>query len=540
MPNRVIAQTSWWERYPSWVIGIALIAFYPITYFWINQFAYSNWLINSGIYFSLMWFAPRRLWPWLIVAYMVARATPGQFNHFFFPERFTVDYGVLAWRWVLENPAVHLLGVMGDPILLLSGVVYLRSREVTPATIGSPAGMTQLHVAAMISALATAAKDAVYVLVVGDPLLPHVLRVILGHFIAIMLVAPMAALIFVPEFRKGAASTWRETLLYVLPYTFIVLLLAQIAKEPETAEILRRMLLIAVVIMAIRHGWRGAVVALLISSVALQIEARLFHELKQTVVVQAFVSVAGVMGLMFGAARDAVIERSERLEKLLIHNEELTADLASAALSAQQTEIRERNQVAMELHDEFGQNLTALQLYMHQLPDRTVHADTMLSIVGNMRMQIQRVLETLRPAALEELGLYAAIERGSIARTAQVAGLKMTTELRGDVQLLKQLDDIYQLTAYRVIQEAVTNIIRHANATECRVRISVYERSGCICLFLSVVDDGIGRVHHLSSGHALTNLKQRITSIGGQWRWHNLPVGLRLNVLLRQDILQPN
>ena len=530
------ARISWWDRYPSWLIGIALVILVPPAYYALQQFSYSNWLINSGIFFAFVWFAPRRLWLWIILAFMIARLAPTQFNHLVFPERFPIDYGFLGWKWYVADVPGRPLGALGDPVLLLSGAIYLRARGITPDRVGTPSGMGHLHIAALISSIFASSKDVLYVIMIGDPLLPHTLNVLLGHFTGIMLAAPLAALLFVPAYRRGTRQMWREVAGVMLPASVIVLTLAQKAPDLDTAEILRRLLLIGVVLMAIRHGWRGAVLALFVLSAGIQVEAKLFNNLNMTIVVQAFVSVAGVMALLFGAARDASKEHSERLEKSLEHNEQLTANLASAALNAQQVEIQERNQVAMELHDEFGQNLTALQIYLHGMPKDTPNTGTMLSITDGMRSQIQRVLETLRPAALEELGLYTSVDSGSIRQTAEAGGIRMTTELRGDSQLLRQLDSMYQLTAYRVIQEAVTNIVRHAKASECCIRISVYERNSAIWLFIDVRDDGIGRVKNLTDGHALTNLRQRITSIGGTWRWHNLPQGLRLHVLLCQTI----
>src|SRR5690606_16721860 len=133
--------------------------------------------------------------------------------------------------------------------------------------------------------------------------------------------------------------------------------------------------------------------------------------------------------------------------------------------------------LARELHDEFGQNLAALQTHLKLASPhlasagRPGMADLLLELTRAMQRNIGRVLADLRPAGLEQLGLFSAVDRGSVRRLAQDAGLQMDVRLEGDARLLGQLDGTHATAIYRMAQEAVTNIVRHADARHCQLTL---------------------------------------------------------------------
>lgn len=522
-----------------WLERLAVIAFIMVVYPLLSLIMYTNWLPHTGVAFAMFWMLPRRLRLWIVLGFVMAKMNSAWVNWMFNPSWYHWDYppGILSWRvTVRENPVTLVLSEL-DVFCALFGVIYLDHFRIRPDQLGETEAMWQLHVAALITAVTGGFKDTMYVIYVHDPLLPHAFTAFFGHFIGVMLVVPLAAVLFLPVFRRGLTDIMAEAVLWMLHITAILLSTAS-ALGGVSGEILRRLLLVGVVVMSIRHGWRGAIFSLAIVSVGLQLEAKFNGNIKSTVVVQAFVAVAGVMGLMFGTSRDELVGRKRQLETELRNNETLRTRLVSAAFNAQEVEVEERRALALELHDEFGQSLTALQAYLRVAKQSggMPPLDTLQSLTDQMRGNIQDVLERLRPAVLDEVGLFAAIDRGSVRSVAQAANLQFTTEFQGDARLLSHLADTQELMMYRIVQEAVTNIVRHAGATECSVRLRLSERAGQLWLFADVRDNGVGRVHMLTQGNGLRNLRQRLVAIGGVWYWSELNPGLRMHLLLRQDL----
>ena len=221
----------------------------------------------------------------------------------------------------------------------------------------------------------------------------------------------------------------------------------------------------------------------------------------------------------------------------------LAEELHDAAIRNLKVEERERQRLAGELHDEFGQNLAALQTHLKlSAPDlaavgRGGVVDRLLELTRMMQQNIGRVLDSLRPAALDELGLYGAIDRGSLRRLAEDAGLVFETRLEGDARLLASLNPVHRVAAFRVAQEAITNVVRHARATHCSLRLRVSARGGQLCLFLDIRDDGRGRVAEIRPGNGVTGLQDRVLALGGRLVISQLSPGLRVHALLRQPLL---
>jgi two-component system, NarL family, sensor histidine kinase DevS len=180
---------------------------------------------------------------------------------------------------------------------------------------------------------------------------------------------------------------------------------------------------------------------------------------------------------------------------------------------------RERKFWARELHDETLQGLGALRLLLASaLRTGTQEAlegavrdavDGLLAEIDNLR----GVITELRPAALDELGLAAAIEalaeRSSATGRIEIEGDVTLSETRADERLSPELES----TIYRLVQEALNNVVKHARAE--RVEISV--RSDGHEISIEVTDDGIGFDPDLRPpGFGLTGMKERLELVGGR------------------------
>jgi two-component system sensor histidine kinase UhpB len=187
---------------------------------------------------------------------------------------------------------------------------------------------------------------------------------------------------------------------------------------------------------------------------------------------------------------------------------------ARRELAAQE---RERARVAQELHDEVGQNLTALAMLLTRLADDSDDdmARRLLaareSTVGTVD-DVRRIARQLRPDLLDELGLAAALAT-LCERMSENTGVRIIRDLPGE---LPALSPEVQTVLYRVAQESLTNVARHAHAREVRLSLTVRrDRS----LLLRVADDGVG----LSDGAAdaqggIRGMRERALLIGGELR----------------------
>ncbi len=217
---------------------------------------------------------------------------------------------------------------------------------------------------------------------------------------------------------------------------------------------------------------------------------------------------------------------------------------------------RERTRWAREIHDESIQGIGALRLQLanaRDLDDREAlkqSVDVVLEGLGNEIDGLRHLITELRPAALDDFGLAAALE--ALARRAQaIDGLDVKTELdlggtsgaaeNGNAAGGgRRLDPELESTIYRIVQEALTNVSRHAQATTAVVR--VVEREGVVRA--SVTDDGRGlpdagrlgpRGDGLEGGFGMGGMRERAELVGGELEFAPAPGGgtvVRLTVPL--------
>jgi two-component system sensor histidine kinase UhpB len=175
----------------------------------------------------------------------------------------------------------------------------------------------------------------------------------------------------------------------------------------------------------------------------------------------------------------------------------------------------ERRRVAEELHDEIGQNLTALALQLDRLCKRAPPelrdevADVRGAVLASVE-DVRGVVRALRPEALDALGLPAALT-SLAARLTQRTGIRMVRKLQRE---LPPLADDEQLVVYRVAQESITNAIRHA-AAGC-IEIALAARDGVV--ELTVSDDGVGIDEHAAArgDGGIRGMRERALSIGAE------------------------
>lgn len=536
---------------PAWLAAVA----FGLGYWLLLVLGFLHWHVATGALFLALWLVPRRQWPGIVLATIVVRCLNGMLIGW----RNGVEGGFLYY-W--HDATSFVLGNLLEPFLVIAGVALLCRTGVRPLSLAAVEGVERLLVAALVAAALLATKDLGYVLnegsvsdirmamlvdtvrLAGDTSLLafFVMKNLLGHFIGVLLVVPPGAWIIEPRHRAGSRRILGEAMMLAPLFIGLLVLVAMASDAKALAELLRMLVLVAVVVFSMRHGWRGAVLSLLSASVLIAIEDHLGFAAQWPVWLQLFVAIAGAMALMFGATVDGLRQQASELALTKRRQLRLAEELHDAAIRNLKVEERERQRLAGELHDEFGQNLAALQTHLKlSAPDlaavgRAGVIDRLLEITRTMQQNIGRVLDSLRPAALDELGLYGAIDRGSLRRLAEDAGLVFETRLEGDARLLANLTPVHRVAAFRIAQEAITNVVRHARASHCWLRLRVSARGGQVCLFLDIRDDGQGRVEDIRPGNGMTGLHDRVLALGGRLVISQRQPGLRVHALLRQSL----
>ena len=189
----------------------------------------------------------------------------------------------------------------------------------------------------------------------------------------------------------------------------------------------------------------------------------------------------------------------------------------------------ERRALARELHDEFGQCLTAtraLATAVAQSGEPTAQDGMRIAeISGQMMQSLRGELSRLRPPDLDELGLEAALQRLVAGWRGRVPKVRFRLELTGN---LDDITDDMALSLYRISQECLTNAIRHGAPDHVTIRLDASK-----AITLSVTDDG-GLREDLpeSDGYGLLGIRERVAALGGSFTLAPCKDGMRASVQL--------
>ena len=216
----------------------------------------------------------------------------------------------------------------------------------------------------------------------------------------------------------------------------------------------------------------------------------------------------------FGIQRD-ITDRHFASEQVRVAAEQLRA-LASRL---QQVREEERTEVAREIHDELGQALTGLKLDIawmkNRLPRNHAMMEQCASVIERIDQTltaVRRIATELRPSILDQLGLAAALEwQGQEFRAR--TGIDVTTEIVVDDALIP---DKLGSSAFRILQESLTNVLRHSKATHVAIRL---ERTPSL-LTLEITDNGVGASPTYLNGTrslGVIGMRERALACGGEF-----------------------
>jgi signal transduction histidine kinase len=210
---------------------------------------------------------------------------------------------------------------------------------------------------------------------------------------------------------------------------------------------------------------------------------------------------------------------------IAVYNLRLTQDLQRSREKLVSAQEEERRRLRRDLHDGVGPTLASLSQRLDNAselvrsdPEKSVQL--LKELKGQVKgtvAEIRRLVYALRPPVLDEFGLVSAL-REHVAQYSGPNGLSITFDV---TEPMPPLPAAVEVAAYRIAMEAFTNLVHHAQASRCNIRIKLDGSS----LLLEVTDDGKGLSTKTHSGIGLTSMRERAAELGGETFIENLPSG---------------
>ncbi len=230
-------------------------------------------------------------------------------------------------------------------------------------------------------------------------------------------------------------------------------------------------------------------------------------------------------GEPYAPADRRLLEDLARQAGVAAHAVRLTADLQRSRERLVAAREEERRRLRRDLHDGVGPRLAALTLKIETARNRLSHdpaADYLLSDLAGRAHEavadVRRSVHALRPPVLDELGLIPALRETAAQYGAD--GLRVSVRAP---ETLPPLPAAVEVAAYRIAQEAMTNVVRHARARRCTVDLQLDGGSGV--LRLEVEDDGRGLGERRGAGVGLHSMRERAEELGGTLVVEPAPAG---------------
>ncbi|EEX35740.1 sensor protein UhpB [Vibrio metschnikovii] len=299
-------------------------------------------------------------------------------------------------------------------------------------------------------------------------------------------------------------------------FFFSLGLLAELVLLEQMKPLALLIIILPNIFLAYRYGWQGGVLASVMNSILLAAARQVSGSFSSEQELLIFMASQSLVGLGLGIA----ISRQHSLAKALQQaNQRLATQLMDKQRLARQLitiEEEVRKSVARELHDDIGQNITAIQIQA-RLTERLASTDPVRQsasqihhIAMNIHQATRQLLKRLRPHLLDELGLESAIRQLIQDMRFAEHGINVLLNIGLDSY---KLDDMTSVTLFRMLQELLNNIAKHAQASE--VQITLFPGSD---LTLEVKDNGIGLPDDWSiRGHGLIGIRERVSALGGDF-----------------------
>ncbi len=229
----------------------------------------------------------------------------------------------------------------------------------------------------------------------------------------------------------------------------------------------------------------------------------------------------GLVVALIAVLRLRALER--RSERQRVHAEAAEQEMRKLSQQLVAAQEEERKNLTRELHDHVGQMLTALRMEIGRADRARASTDTQLAqpiaeakrLLDTILRSVRDLVMGLRPSMLDDFGLQPALE-WHVRDFRRRFGVPVELSLSGE---LDTLPDLYRTCVYRIVQEALTNCARHAQARRVTISVALTRNT----LDLSVSDDGVGIDPRRARGMGLLGIEERVRELHGAFTIHSKP-----------------
>jgi signal transduction histidine kinase len=236
---------------------------------------------------------------------------------------------------------------------------------------------------------------------------------------------------------------------------------------------------------------------------------------------------------------ESVLHDAARRAGALIQAAVLVADLRTSRERIVAAREEERRRLRHDLHDGVGPQLAGLALQLDALgrrlrddPDNAARVQLLRERLRDTVGEVRRVVDNLRPPALDDVGLVEAV-RQQVAAYAVVGapnGSRPLVDVRSEA--LPELPAAVEVAAYRIVTESVANAVRHGRPSQCVVTLSAADTT----LALTIADDGSGIAPDAMPGVGLASMRERAAEVGGTLVLDTGPDGTTINARLPLEL----
>ena len=234
-------------------------------------------------------------------------------------------------------------------------------------------------------------------------------------------------------------------------------------------------------------------------------------------------------------------ENAIELEKMV---DDRTAELRRLSIRLMKLQDEERRRIARDIHDGLGQELIATKMILDSLTRKSISDANKPNIIEAVKLidrtvqQVRSISHLLHPPLLDEVGLLSAL-RWYLDGLTNRSGIQTHLEVPPD---LPRLSNELETTIFRIIQEALSNVFRHAQAKNVWVNVALQEEK----LLVTVRDDGIGLEEKIvefrpgSFGVGIGGMRQRALDFGGELRIRNANPGAFVEIVIPTNLQEPS
>ncbi len=307
----------------------------------------------------------------------------------------------------------------------------------------------------------------------------------------------------------------RASLIIWCSLFFVIGIGTQMVLSPEIERLLLIVVFLPNVVMAWKFGWQGGVLSGLLGSMMITLARQVGVGFGNLVELEIFLATQALLGIGLGIA----ISRQQHLAQNLHHyRRRLEEELAARRALTEKlihTEEDTRKNLARELHDEIGQNITAIQIQSQLVkrardPAQTqAAANQIADLARRIHHSTRQLLRQLRPPALDELAFKDALHHLLNEFAFSERGIRCHFDYR---LIDTPAGETVRFTLYRLLQELLNNVCKHAEASE--VAIVLYQQGEL--LHLEVRDNGIGIRADKEPGFGIQGMRERVSALGGE------------------------